>query len=160
MSRALPLAVVAAVLLIVPAVADPLKLTPGTPVMLKCETQSVVLIPEAASSTGEIRLKLELRDNTGPDQDGVWSVAAIAASHTASFAVRGKDTCAAGCFLNLGKGARFELWSPRRVSPASMPAGEPLTVIAIDTATLKLTASTTISNAIAALEKGDCKVAE
>ena len=154
-------AVVAPIVALEGARAEPLKVVPGPPVMLACQTQSAVLIPEAASTSGEVRLKLEAASaGSEAGAKGTWSVAALAANHTASFAARDLERCKSGCDLIAAAGRRIELWSPRRVSPASMPAGEPLTVIAIDTATLKLTASTTISNAIAALEKGDCKVAE
>lgn len=161
MNGALRLAAVAAVPLVSPAHADPLKLAPGAPVMLACQTQSAVLIPEAASSTGELHLKLEAA-SAGSDAGakGTWSVAGLAASHTASFATRDLERCKPGCDLIATEGRKIELWSPKRAAPGALPAGEPLTVITIDPATLKLTASTVISNAIAALEKGDCKVAE
>ena len=141
--------------------ADPLKLAPGAPVVLACQTQSAVLIPEAASTTGEMRLKLEAAA-AGADAGakGTWSVTALAAAHTASFAARDLARCKSGCDLIAAAGRPIELWSPRRIGPEKLPAGEPLTVITIDPATLKLTASTTISNAIAALEKGECKLAE
>ena len=143
----------------VAADAEPLKLFPGTPVTLACETQSVVLIPEAASSKGEVRLKLDAAAaGSYAGARGTWSVTGLDASQTASFAALDRERCKNGCDLIAAEGRKIELWSPKRTAPGTLLAGEPLTVAVIDPETLKLSASTVIGNAIAALEKGECKV--
>ena len=151
------------------AAADPLTLESGKPVILVCETQSTVVAPEAASTKGALRVRLEVKDETvpdvtkpdpaKPDRTGTWSVVDLAASHTASFAARLKDACAPGCPLYLAKGGVApELWAPKRAALGTLAPGEPLTVAAIDAMTLKLRASTFIDKDIAALEQGECRV--
>ena len=139
--------------------ADPLKLVPGTPVTLVCATNSVVVIPEAASTRGEVRLQLEAAQaGSEAGAKGTWSVAGWAANHTASFAAIDHQRCKTGCDLTAAEGRKIELWSPKRASPAALPPDEPLTVVAIDPITLKLTATTVIAKVIAAFEKGECSV--
>ena len=146
------------------AAADPLTLESGKPVILVCETHSTVVAPEAASTKGALRVRLEVKDETAPDpakpdRTGTWSVVDLAASHTASFAARLKDACAPGCPLYLAKGGVApELWAPKRAALGTLAPGEPLTVAAIDAMTLKLRASTFIDKDIAALEQGECRV--
>ena len=141
------------------AAAEPLTFEPGKPIILACETQSTVVAPEAASTKGALRVRLEVRDAASADRTGTWSVVDLAVSHSASFAARLKDACASGCPLYLAKGGVSpELWAPKRAALGTLAPGEPLTVAAIDPATLKLRASTFIDKEIAALEQGECKV--
>jgi hypothetical protein len=145
----------AAYLMAQAAAAEPLQLEAGRPVLLACTTHAVVVAPEAASTNGTFRIKLEAKD-----QASSWSVADVSAAHTGSLAARYKDACPSGCPLLVTQGKPLELWAPLRVAPASMPAGQPLTLTTLKPETLKLSASTFIDNAIAALEQGECKVAQ
>ena len=135
--------------------AEPIVLTVGKPVDLACETQSVVVAPEAATTKGTVRVRLEAKDGAS----GIWSVLDLAAAHTASFAARHKDGCGAGCALAITAGKPLELWAPKRAAPGSLPGGAALTLATIDLTTLKLRASTFLDQDIAALEQGECKVA-
>ncbi len=117
-----------------------------------CQTQSVVVAPEAASSKGAFRMTTTLSDTL---DSGSFSIADPDASHTASFAAR--HLCRASCELLVAKYPALELWLPSKQAPTAMPTGQPLTVAVLDTATGKLRASTIIDNAIAALEQGTCE---
>jgi hypothetical protein len=140
-----------------PVAAAPLAVEPGKSVLLICQTQSVVVAPEAASSKGEIRIRLEGKVASGTALIGSWSALEVGASHAASFIGRHKGECVAGCELALDKGSSLQLWAPKRAAPTSLAAGAPLTIAVIDAETLKLRASTFIDNAIAALEQGTCE---
>lgn len=133
-----------------------LALDAGKPVVLSCETQSVVVAPEAATTKGTIRV--QLTPVTAPSPGGTWATAEAAAQHTASFAGRHKAACAGGCEFAVVKGTSFELWAPKKAAPGSLGAGEALTVAVIDGETMKLRASTFIDKEIAALEHGTCSV--
>ena len=137
-----------------PANADQLALAIGKPVDLSCETQSVVVAPEAATTKGSVRVRLEAKDGAS----GSWSVLDLAAAHTASFAARHKDVCGAGCAISITPGKPLELWAPQRAAPGTLPGGTALTLATIDLSTLKLRASTFLDKDIAALEQGECKV--
>lgn len=138
-----------------PAASDPLVLATGKPIELDCDSQAVVVAPEAATTKGTLRVRLEAKE---PLDTSSWTVADIAIAHTGSFAARHKGGCAGGCTLTVAKDGPFELWAPKRVSPGAMAPGEALSVATIDPATLKLRASTFIDKDIAALEQGECKV--
>lgn len=150
------LALVAGVVgLSMPAVAG-LSLEAGKPVVLLCETQSVVVAPEAATTKGTIQVRLTAV--AGATTSGTWAAGEVATQHTASFAGRHKTVCADGCEFALVKGTSFELWAPKKAALGSLGAGEALTVAVIDGETLKLKASTFIDKEIAALEQGTCTV--
>jgi hypothetical protein len=136
--------------------AEPMSLQAGKPAVISCETSAVVVAPEAASTRGLVRMRLEAHAG---DATGQWTITDIAATHTASFAARHKEVCASGCALIIAPGVPVQLWAPGRVAPASIAAGAPLTIATLDPATFKLKASTIIDNAIAALEQGECKIA-
>jgi hypothetical protein len=133
-----------------------LSLDAGKPVVLSCETQSVVVAPEAATTKGTIQVRLSAV--AGASVGGTWAAGDVASQHTASFAGRHKTVCANGCEFAVVKGTSFELWAPKKAAPGSLGAGEPLTVVVIDGETLKLKASTFIDKEIAALEQGTCSV--
>ncbi|MGH8337594.1 MAG: hypothetical protein ACRETL_12400, partial [Gammaproteobacteria bacterium] len=76
-----------AVIVAVPGLAEPLKLTEEHAVFLTCSTQSVVMLPAAAGSNGDIVLRLELKTG-GAQRSGVWSVTEASDAHTSSFAAR------------------------------------------------------------------------
>jgi hypothetical protein len=136
------------------ALADPLVLAAGKPVDMSCDTQSVVVAPDAATSKGTFRIRLEAKDSAS----GLWSLIDMAQAHTSSFVARQKDTCAQGCLLAITAEKPFELWAPKRAAPGSLLATEPLTVATLDPVTLKLRASTFLDKDVAALEQGECKV--
>ncbi len=133
-----------------------LSLDAGKPVLLSCETQSVVVAPEAATTKGTIQVRLTAA--TGTSVGGTWASGDVASQHTASFARRHKAVCETGCEFAVVKGTSFELWAPKKAAPAAMGPGEALTVAVIDGETLKLKASTFIDKEIAALEQGTCTV--
>ena len=139
-----------------PVAAATLSLDAGKPIVLSCETQSVVVAPEAATTKGSIQVRLTAV--AGASMGGTWATAEVAPQHTASFAGRHKAVCATGCEFALVKGTSFELWAPKKAAPGSLGAGEALTVAVIDGETLKLRASTFIDKEIAALEQGTCAV--
>lgn len=139
----------------VPAMAG-LSLDAGKPVVLSCETQAVVVAPEAATTKGTIQVRLTAV--AGASVGGTWATGDVAPQHTGSFAGRHKASCSIGCEFALVKGTSFELWAPKKAAPAAMGAGEALTVAVIDGETLKLRASTFIDKEIAALEQGMCTV--
>lgn len=144
-----------------PVHATPLTIEANKPLELTCDTQSVVVAPEAATTKGRIRLRLEAKPaEQGSGLIGTWSVLDQAAEHTASFASHHKAACAVACELELTKATAFQLWAPKRAAPGTLATGSELTVAVIDTQTLKLRASTFIDKDIAALEQGDCRVAE
>lgn len=138
-----------------PAVAG-LSLDADKPVVLSCETQAVVVAPEAATTKGTIQVRLTAV--AGASVGGTWAATEVATQHTGSFAGRHKAVCANGCEFALVKGTSFELWAPKKAAPAAMGVGEALTVAVIDGETLKLRASTFIDKEIAALEQGTCVV--
>lgn len=127
------------------------------PVVWVCETHAVVVAPEAASSKG----KFKLRTTAETPEAGSWAVFDRDAIHSGSFAARHGDCESGGCAYTLAANAtRYELWAPRKVAPALLPKGDPLTVATLDLTTGRLRASSFIDNAIAALEQGTCKVGE
>ena len=140
----------------VPIAAAGLSLDAGKSIVLSCETQSVVVAPEAATTKGTIQVRLTAA--AGISVGGTWATAEVASQHTASFAGRHKAVCANGCEFAVVKGTSFELWAPKKAAPAAMGAGEALTVAVIDGETLKLRASTFIDKEIAALEQGTCSL--
>lgn len=130
---------------------------PALPVFWTCETHAVVVAPEAASSKGMFKLRTTATSGDG----GTWTLLERAPSHTGSFTARHGDCEKGECAYSAAVNAtRLELWAPRKVAPASLPKGEPLTVATLDLTTGKLRASSFIDNAIAALEQGTCKAAE
>ena len=138
-----------------PAGADPLKLEPGKPLTIACETQSVVVAPEAATSKGTLRLRLDPKE---PGTASVWTILDHDAAHSSSFAARHREGCAIGCPLENVTAPKVELWAPKKSLPAAQTATEPLTIATLDIATLQLRASTFLANDIAALEQGTCAV--
>ena len=133
-----------------------LSLDANKPVVLSCETQSVVVAPEAATTKGTIQVRLSAV--AGARVGGTWASGEVAAQHSASFARRHKAVCDGGCEFAVVKGTSFELWAPKKAAPGTLGAGEALTVAVIDGETLKLKASTFIDKEIAALEQGTCSV--
>jgi hypothetical protein len=142
------------------ALADPLKLEPGKPVEISCETQSVVVAGEAKVSRGMLRLKLEASPASGGMQTGTWSVVSVDAGHAASLAMVHKEACGGGCPIQTGPNAQPTLWAPRIAMPDAMDGDAALTVTAIDPVKLTLKASTFRSKDLAALEQGDCTRAD
>lgn len=128
---------------------------PSANVVWACETQSTVVAPEAASSSGKIKLQTP----AAPSANAVWRVVEGDQAHMASF-VRLYTACAAGCEaqMNASKPV-FELWAPKKGPPSAMPAGVPLSVATLDPATGQIRVSTFVDNAIAALEQGTCQKA-
>ena len=114
------------------------------------------MLPAAASTSGEVRVRLELRAPVA-DHKGTWSVPEVAASHGSSFAVRDTARCAPGCEMSAPATGRIELWSPKKVAADALPAGEALVVIAIDPVSLKLSATTVLGHEIAGFEQGTCE---
>ena len=145
-------------LAIFPAFGEPFTLDVGQSLSLTCSTQSVVMLPAAAGSHGEVTLKLDRKADGAPG-GSVWFVTGVSADHTLSFGVRDKARCVQGCEFNVPETGRIELWSPKKVGAGSLPEGEALTVIAIDPTTAKLTATTVLGKEIAAFEQGTCKAA-
>ncbi|MEQ1697573.1 MAG: hypothetical protein ABL901_17200 [Hyphomicrobiaceae bacterium] len=139
-----------------PVLAAGLSLDTGKAVVLSCETQSVVVAPEAATTKGTIQVRLTAV--AGATSGGTWATAEVATQHSASFAGRHRALCVDGCEFALVKGTSFELWAPKKAAPGSLGAGVALTVAVIDGATMKLRASTFIDKEIAALEHGTCSV--
>lgn len=139
------------------ALADPLKLEPGNPVEIVCETQSVVVAGEAKVSKGVMRLKLEAAAEPGGMQAGTWSVVSVDATHASSFAAVHKEACAQGCPIQNGPKSQPMLWAPKIAMPDAMTGEAALTVTAIDPQTLTLKASTFRAKDLAALEQGECR---
>ena len=126
------------------------------PVAWVCETHSVVVAPEAASSKGTFKLRTTPESGTA----GTWAALELAESHKGSFVAR-YPVCATACAYTATVNAtRLELWAPKKVAPASLPAGEPMSVATLDLTTGSLRVSTFIDNAIAALEQGTCKAGD
>ena len=139
----------------VAVLAEPLKFEPGKPLTISCETQAVVVAPEAATTKGVLRLRLDPKE---PGTASVWSVLDLDAAHSSSFAARHREGCATGCPLENVTGPKVELWAPKKALPAAQPATESLTIATLDISTLQLRASTFLANDIAALEQGTCAV--
>lgn len=145
---------------VAPALADPLKLEPGKPVEIACETRSVVVAGEAKVSKGALRLKLEVAAGAGGNEAGTWSVVSVDPGHAASFARVHKEPCAKGCPIQPGPKSQPMLWAPRIALPDAMEADAALTVVAIDPEKLTLKASTFRAKDLAALEQGECRRGE
>jgi hypothetical protein len=144
-----------------PCSADPLKLEPGKPAEIACDTKSVVVATDAANATsGNIRLKLEVvQGGDAAKPAGTWSVIAVDAAHKGSFAAREKEACAKGCPLAVGPDGAVQIWAPGPKALASLADGEALLLAVIKPATLALRASTFRGKDIEALEEGTCRVA-
>lgn len=153
-------ATASACLSMAPALADPLKLEPGKPAEIVCETQSVVVAGEAKVSKGALRLKLEGAAEAGGVEAGTWSVDSVDAGHAASFAHVHKAPCATGCPIQLGAKSQLMLWAPRIAMPDAMSGDAALTVTGIDPDKLTLKASTFRAKDLAALEQGECRRVE
>jgi hypothetical protein len=119
-----------------------------------CQTQSVTVAPTAATTNGTFRLRIVGQALAATR----WTILDVDPQHTASFAAP-QSACRTDCEATREPQTPtvVTLWSPKRSAPASLPAGEALTVATVDTATGKLRASTIIDNAIAALEQGTCE---
>lgn len=142
------------------AVAEPLKLEPGKPFEIACETQSVVVAGEAKVSRGSLRFRVTPAAEPMGGQAGSWSVIAVEGSHAASFASVHKEACAGGCPVQIGAKSQLMLWAPRLAMPEAMEGNAALTVAALDAEKLTLKASTFRAKDLAALEQGDCRRAE
>jgi hypothetical protein len=144
---------------------DALAMVAGTPLELSCDTKSVVVAPEAKTTTGTVRLRLELKASSTGDGSltGAWAIIETTPAHTASFAAQQAIACKDGCPLTAtapagpDKPMRIELWAPRRAAIDGISPNVPLTVAALDTGARTLRVSTFLDKQIAALEQGECK---
>lgn len=144
-----------------------LKLEPGKPVALICQTRAVSVADEAQATTGSIGLRLQAAASTEPAKPGsdagpagTWSITDVPATHVASFALKHREACGArACPFETGHGDSVHLWAPEKVMPEKLPQGASMSLGALDLAALTLRVSTFRDGSIAALEQGDCKPA-
>ncbi len=141
-----------------------LALTVNQPVEITCETKSVAVAPEAKTSAGTLRLKLEPKDASSTSLAGSWIILESATPHTASFAQLQATACKDGCPLyalipasNTDKSS-VELWAPQRATLDGVPATTLLTVAALNLKAMTLRVSSFLDKQIAVLEQGDCRV--
>lgn len=150
----------------VPATPEPLKLAINQPVEISCETKSVAVAPEAKTSAGMMRLKLEAKEASSTSVTGTWSILDKSAQHGASFAQLQAAPCKDGCPLHALIPAAstdktsVELWAPQRATLDGVPATTLLTVAALDLKTMSVRISSFLDKQIAVLEQGDCKVTQ
>jgi hypothetical protein len=149
-----------------PASADPaLNLTIATPLDITCETKAVAVAPEAKTTAGTLRVRLNRTDDgTTGTMVGTWTVIETATRHSASFAALQSMACKDGCPLGTTPQAdarppvKVELWAPRRATLDGISPNVALTVAALDLTAMTLRVSTFLDKQIAALEQGDCRI--
>jgi hypothetical protein len=147
-----------------PATPEPLKLAINQPIEISCETKSVAVAPEAKTSAGTMRLKLEPKEASSTSITGTWSILESSAQHAASFAQLQAAPCKDGCPLHglilaaSTDKSSVELWAPQRATLDGVPATTLLTVAALDLKTMSVRISSFLDKQIAVLEQGDCKV--
>jgi hypothetical protein len=143
---------------------EPLKLAINQPVEISCETKSVAVAPEAKTSAGKVRLKLEPKEASATSITGTWSIQESSPQHAASFAQLQASACKDGCPLHaLLPGAstdksNVELWAPQRATLDGVPATTLLTVAALDLKAMTVRISSFLDKQIAVLEQGECRV--
>jgi hypothetical protein len=143
-----------------PAAAEPVKLEPGKPVTLTCQTQSIVVKDNGPAPTkGAVTLRLELKDPaTAQNATGTWTPVSADANHTGAFVSAQKTACASGCPLSVPANGEPQLWAPAPKSIDKLGADEVLLLAVIKPDTLSLKASTFRGPSIEALESGTCVV--
>jgi hypothetical protein len=143
-----------------PSRADGIVLAVGTSIELTCETKAVAVVPEAKTTAGTLKLKIEAKDATDKGLSGTWLILDVAPQHSASFAVVQARSCREGCPLLMSPEAttRAELWAPRRAALDGISPNLPLTVAALDLTTKTLRVSTFLDKQIASLEQGECQL--
>ena len=155
----LPRSIIALAILTVAAsaLADPLKLEPGKPLEVSCETKSVVVATDAANATsGAIKLKLEPAADS--PKSGTWTILSTDDRHKGSFAAANRETCAKGCPMTISAANEAQLWAPEAKTIDKLKDGESLLIAVIKPDTFALRASTFRGKDIEALEEGQCRV--
>jgi hypothetical protein len=139
-----------------PAAAEPLKLDFGKPVILTCQTQSIVVKDDGpAPSKGAVTLRLEVKE---PATASTWTPVSVADAHKGAFASAFKTTCAMGCPMTVPASGEPQLWVPAAKSIDKLGPDEVLLLAVIKPDTLSLKASTFRGQSIEALESGTCEV--
>ncbi len=143
----------------VPALAaEPLDLT--NPVSLTCETSAVILDAEPfKASQGNVSIEVKLDDTAAPDGLGRWKVTSNGEKHASSFGATAPKSCNPDCPLTQGKDGTIQLWSPKPMALTQISDGETLVLISINKTSLELKASSFRDKQLAALERGECKLA-
>jgi hypothetical protein len=143
-----------------PAAAEPLKLEPGKPVTLTCQTQSIVVKDNGPAPTkGEVTLRIEVKDPaTAQNATGTWTPVSSDTAHTGAFANTQKAACATGCPMTMPANGEPQLWAPAPKSIDKLGADEILLLAVIKPDSLTLKASTFRGPSVEALESGTCVV--
>jgi hypothetical protein len=147
-----------------PSKQEAVKLVINQPVEISCDTKSVAVAPEAKTSAGRVRLKLEPKEASATSITGTWSIQESSPQHAASFAQLQADPCKDGCPLHALIPAAstdktsVELWAPQRATLDGVPATTLLTVAALDMKAMTVRISSFLDKQIAVLEQGDCRV--
>lgn len=137
--------------------ADPLKLQPGKPIELICDTKSVVVATDAADATSG-KLTLALEADTDGTKSGSWRIVSVDEAHKGSFAGSRRERCAKGCPITIAAGGDIQLWQPEPKSLDKLGDGESLLIAVIKPDGLALRASTFRGKDIEALEGGQCRM--
>ncbi|MCH9807820.1 MAG: hypothetical protein K0U74_08820 [Alphaproteobacteria bacterium] len=138
--------------------ADTLDLTKPAP--LTCETSAVILDANPfKASQGTILIEMRLDDPKAPKGGGRWKIASSSSDHDSSFAVTTPETCKPDCPLTQGKDGAIQLWSPKPMALTQIDDETTLVLVSIDPKTLELKASSFRNKQLAALERGECKLA-
>jgi hypothetical protein len=147
-----------------PSQQERLKLVINQPVEITCETKSVAVAPEAKTSAGMVRVKLEPKEASSTSITGTWAIQESSPQHGASFAQLQAAPCKDGCPLHAlipaasTDKSSVELWAPQRATLDGVPATTLLTVAAIDLKAMTVRISSFLDKQIAVLEQGDCKL--
>lgn len=142
------------------ALAEPLKLEGSKPLVVECDTKSVVVATDAAKATsGAIRLKLELALATAEKpKTGTWTIVSVDDTHKGAFAVAQRETCAKGCPFTVAANGEPQLWAPEAKTLDKLGESDSLLIAVIKTDSLALRASTFRGKDIEALEEGQCRM--
>lgn len=147
-----------------PSKQELLRLSVNQTIEISCETKSVAVAPEAKTSAGTLRIKLEPKEASSSSIMGTWFILEASPQHAASFAQLQATPCKDGCPLHAliptasTDKTSVELWAPQRATLDGVPAATLLTVAALDLKAMTLRVSSFLDKQIAVLEQGDCRV--